>query len=296
MMDDERNYHGRRTAEELVTAIFASYEAESDVRSPKRLRCSSIGEECARALMYDYMWVTPPKPFEGRMLALFKTGEHVEAELIADLKRIGWEVIDKDYSNPKRQMAISTARGHLFGYLDGVGRDRSVDGPWSVVECKSMSQKSFNATKRHGVAKEKPAHFAQMQIYMHVMGCEQAVYIFKSKDNDDRWIEIVPYDRSYAERLVEKALMIVDKRLLPPKIASKPDFYKCRFCAHKSVCHEGVAPARNCRTCQHSNPIDGGEWGCAKFNCLLIDRALTEVGCAEYELSEVLSGSIEGVQ
>jgi hypothetical protein len=287
-MTEQQNYHGRRTVEEIVDAIYKSYEADDEGDGlPWSIRPSSIGNECGRSVQLAWMWVTTPKKFDGRMLGLFEAGKRAEDELIRDLKRIGWEVIEKDPAKPTKQWQAKVLDGHCKGYLDGIGRDRVVNGPWMLLEMKSHNNKSFNKTKKYGVAAAKPEHFAQMQLYMHVFQLEVAVYSFTNKDSSEKWKEYVDYDAKYIERLLEKGSTILGKRVLLPRISNNPDYFMCRYCDHRAYCHEGKPAERNCRTCEHSRALADGAWGCNKHQCA-ITRELMKAGCAGYQLNEML--------
>lgn len=288
-MDDDQNYHGQRSPEELIKAIDESFEADDKPSHAKYIRPSSLGHECGRVPFFDFWWATPPKKTEGRILRLFKTGERQEDLLIQYLKTIGWEIVNRDpESNGTKQLSITTLDGHAFGYLDGAGRDRVVNGPWAVIEAKTHNKTSFNALKKHGVAAAKIEHYAQMQLYMRERGLEDALYIAICKDDEKPHIEYVKYDRGYTDRLLAKGEMILRGSTLPTRISKDPDYFKCRNCRHNDVCHQGVVPEKNCRTCKHSCPLSGGKWGCEKHSCML-EKALMLTGCADYELADVFA-------
>ena len=286
-MDDENNYHGRRTAEELVEAIDASYAAEDRRKPPKYIKPSTIGAECGRAPQLDFYWASPVEAKPGRIIRLFGTGNRIETELVGDLKRIGWEVIDKDPNDARKQISLTALKGHLFGYVDGIGRDREVSGEWCILEMKSHKAESFRKVVKRGVAAVKIEHYAQLQLYLHEFKLKLGLYVAKNKDSDEIHTEWIPYDESYCTRLLEKGMVYVDKQTLLPKISQKADYFICRFCPHQGVCHEGRQPQRSCRTCEHSKPVDGGVWACTKFNCLLTDKELVKVGCKEYRVAEL---------
>lgn len=285
---DEISYYGRRDADTLVDAIYTAYaDEDGEARHSWSLKPSEIGKECGRAVQLSWMWASPPKKFDGRMKGLFKDGERIETELIQDLKRVGWEVIEKDPERPTKQIKVEALDGHSKGFLDGQGRDRVAVSQWMVIECKSHNDASFKKTKKHGVAASKPEHYAQMQIYMHERGVTLALYIYKNKNTSEKATEYVTYDAKYVERLYEKGRMIMGKSTLLPRISKKPDYYKCIGCDQHAVCHEGKSYERNCRTCQHSRPIADGKWGCDKYQCE-IGKELMLASCADYELAMML--------
>lgn len=282
-------YSDERSAAQLKADIDASYEAEQSLDRPKRVRPSTLGLECARQLAYDVLWVSKPKAVPAHVLRLFETGQREELRLLDDLRRAGWEVFSQDPHNPKRQVSAEALDGHSFGYLDGIGRDRANNGPWRVIECKSHNKASFEKLEKlQSVEAAKPEHFAQLQIYMYLLDIPRGIYTAKCKDNDKEYFELVDLNKSYVERLFEKAGMLIGKRLLPPKIGASAKSYKCQFCNHTAVCHDGAAVDRNCRTCLHSRAITGGKWGCDKHKCV-IDKPLMIAGCADYQTADIFN-------
>lgn len=49
---------------------------------------------------------------------------------------------------------------------------------------------------------------------------------------------------------IDRAVKIIRARDAPPKINEKPDFFMCRFCPFKEICHN----AKNTKTVPRSVP------------------------------------------
>ena len=264
-------------------AIFSGYEADASDGFRSHLGASLIGKECERALWYDFRWVTRSK-HPGRLLRLFETGQLEEARLVLNLRRTGATVLEVD-PETGRQFRVQAHGGHFGGSLDGVAINL-LEAPkaWHVLEFKTHSNKSFGDLVAKKVRESKPQHFAQMQIYMHLMGITRSMYLAVNKDTDDLYVERVEADVTYAELLLEKARRIIFAQTPPPRISEDPSWYQCRMCDHAPVCHASgnsvLAPAINCRTCLHSTPVDGG-WHCDRHQ-----KRLTEVdqrsGCEQH--------------
>ena len=285
------DYSRERSAEQLGLDIDESYRAEARDDHPKTIRPSTIGHNCARVPMFDYLWVTKPEKPPGNILRLFETGEREELRLLDDLKRVGWHVINRDPNDARRQISVTTIDGHSKGFCDGIGRDLPNGGPWRVIECKSMNANTFaKLVKAQSVEAVKPEHFAQLQLYMAELGIPKGLYAAKCKDNDKEYWEYVDLDRGYVDQLKEKARGIMAKRILPARVGGTPNSFACRNCRHIPVCHEQVSPLRNCRTCEFSQPIEGGLWVCNKHKCP-IDKALALASCADYQLAKVLENA-----
>src|SRR5512147_3316694 len=166
-----------------LDAIYAAYVVEADDGFRDHLGASTIGKDCERALWYDFRWVTR-RAFSGRMLRLFDTGKREEDRLVRDLRRTGATVLDAD-PETGRQWQVTALGGHFGGSLDAVAIGL-LEAPktWHVVEFKTHSAKSFATLKKDGVEREKPRHWAQMQVYMHLTGITRALYVAVCKDTD----------------------------------------------------------------------------------------------------------------
>jgi len=150
-----------------------------------------------------------------------------------------------------------------------------------VCEFKTHSEKSFLALQKDGVATSKPAHWAQMQVYMHLAGLDRAFYLAVNKNTDELYQERVHADAEAGFRLLAKAERIILASRPPARISDDPAWWQCRVCDHHAVCHGEAAPERHCRTCLHASPVQGGDWHCARHNAPL-DRRDQEAGCAAH--------------
>ena len=260
-------------------AIFAGYEADASDGFRSHLGASLIGKACERALWYDFRWTTKAR-FEGRVLRLFETGNREEERLVRNLRRTGATVLEVD-PETGRQFRVQAHGGHFGGSLDGVAL-HLLEAPkaWHVLEFKTHSNKSFTDLVAKKVRESKPQHFAQMQIYMHLMGMNRAMYLAVNKDTDDLYVQRVEADVAYAEQLLEKARRIIFAPTPLSRISEEPSWYQCRLCDHADVCHGSRAAEVNCRTCLHSSPVEGG-WHCDRHQ-----KPLSEVdqrtGCEQH--------------
>ncbi len=247
-----------------LSAIYAAYEASQGDGFRDHLGASLIGKSCARALWYDFRWVTASH-HPGRLLRLFETGQLEEARLVRNLRATGATVLEVD-PETGRQFRVEAHGGHFGGSLDGVAIGL-LEAPrtWHVLEFKTHSVKSFSALVAKGVVASKPQHAAQMQVYMHLTGITRALYVAVCKDTDALHIERVEADKDMAERLIEKAGRIIFAQHPPPRISEDAAWFECRMCTHHDVCHGGGAVALNCRTCLHATPVEGG-WHCARHD------------------------------
>lgn len=244
-----------------TTALYSAA-----VRPPKhfhpRLSASSLAD-CDRLLWDAFRWAYPPEQIDGRKSSIFETGEVWEERLGARLKAAGVALQEIDPATGE-QWRVVFAAGHGSGRLDG----RATGVPEApkaehVVEFKSHNDRSFKGLLKSGVLEAKPAHFAQMQVYMHLLGIERALYVSVNKNDDTIYTERVRYDAAAAIALMAKAERIVtsDRR---PACSCPPYFLKAGYgCA----VNDGQMAIRNCRTCLFSTArLDGdARWTCERW-------------------------------
>ena len=270
-----------QTVSPTIAAIEAAVEAAEPRDFDAVIRASSIGNPCERHLWYRFRWAHLPERFDGRKLRLFHTGHAEEARMIAWLRMAGVEVQDVDPVTGA-QWEVVAVDGHLKGHLDGIATG-ILEAPVTphLLECKTHNQKSFDQLKRHGVAVAKPEHVAQMQVYMHLAGLSRAFYLAKHKDSDELYAERIHYDAAAALALMAKAERIKEANAAPPRISDDPEFFQCRWCPSRAICHGGQPALRNCRTCIYASPVSGGQWDCA-FHDRLLTPADQRAGCPNH--------------
>lgn len=241
-------------------AIVKWYEAKPQEHRP-HMGASIIGHECPRYVWLTWRWARQPS-FPGRVLRMFSTGNREELRLIEELRGIGAEVWATDPTTGE-QFEVKACNGHFGGHLDGVakGVPESPNTP-CVLEFKTHNDKSWRAVASKGVQDAKFQHFLQMQIYMHLMGLDRALYMAVNKNDDDIYVEWVHAKPDIAEWWLNRAQELIDSTEPPTKAAESPDSLPCKFCNFKEHCHGEIAAQANCRTCVHSTPVDDGKWRC----------------------------------
>lgn len=241
---------------------------QADVYNPveekfrSHLGASLIGRKCDRELWLSWHWTTEKK-VEGRIARLFNRGHLEEPRFVALLLMIGFEFWAFDANG--KQFRITGHKGHFGGSMDGVLRG-CLDlppGEAALAEFKTHNDKSFKLLVKDGVRVAKWEHFVQMQVYMGENGLRYALYCAVNKNDDDIHIEIVEFDQMVYDRYTHRSITIIESRDPPPRIpGAGPGWHECKFCDHRPVCVGRAEPARNCRTCQWSAPVDDGKWVC----------------------------------
>lgn len=273
-------------------AIYKAYEEARGTSHRPHLGASLIGRSCPRSIWYTFRWALDIE-HEGRLLRLFDTGNHEEPRMVKDLRDAGVTVLEVDPDNG-RQWQVRDETGHFGGSMDGVALGiHEAPKTWHLLEFKTHNAKSFKSLVEKGVRESKPEHWAQMMAYMHLAGLKRAFYMAKNKDTDELYTERLRYDKAEGERILEKAHKIVNAAY-PPTRPFTADWYECRWCDYRGLCHGEDYPDRNCRTCLHSSPGDEGSWGCQKW-ARLLDLSEQETGCGP-EGHRYIPDLIPGVQ
>lgn len=253
-----------------LAAINEALEKDQDKEHRSHLGASVIGRKCQRQIWYGFHWCVLEK-HGGRQLRLFKRGQDMENVFEIYLKSIGCQTWPLDPATGK-QWSISDCNGHFGGSCDGLLRGLP-EMPAEILtnEFKTHGDKSFKALVKDGLCKAKPEHFDQAQIYTYKLGYRFSLYLGINKNDDNIHAEIVQVNPTHCQTLLAKAKRIVEALEPPPKINESPAFYLCHsgFCKFRDVCHNAALPEKNCRTCEHSAPVENGQWLCKKFNYLL---------------------------
>lgn len=255
----------RKYLRQTLPKVEDAYSEQSD-KFRSHLGASLVGSDCLRELWYIFRWAAPGSSLEtkriphSQMIRLMNRGHLEEARFVALLLMIGCEVWQYDVQG--NQFRISAHGGHFGGSGDAVLRgipecpDIALQG-----EFKTHNDDSFTKLKSEGLRESKPRHYAQMQMYMGGLGLQGGLYFAINKDNDELYAELVEFNSELFRERSEKAKRVIDSPFPLPKISESPGWWKCKMCRQRSICHNGEKPHRNCRTCIHSKPIDGG-WVC----------------------------------
>ncbi len=254
-----------------IDAIYRAYEASARDAPSARIGASLIGHECERHIFYSFRWVSRAR-HAGKLLRLFETGNLEEVRLIKNLRAAGVTVLDVDPETGK-QWTFTACNGHFVDKGDGIGIGL-LESPKTPhgLELKTHNAKSFNALQKHGLEKSKPQHLAQLLMFMHLAGLERGFYLAVCKNDDALYSERVHPDPVAAERLLAKAEAIINAPRPPAKLSDDPDYFMCRWCDHKDICHGEERAERNCRTCLNATPVADGKWHCAVRDMLLSYR------------------------
>lgn len=276
-----------KMASKTLAAIEQAVLSDAERGGRPHLGASQIGKPCSRALWYAFRWAAMPS-FEPRMLRLFARGQREEA-IFADLLRAAGITVHLVDAETGRQFNFQALGGHFAGSMDGAALDvPEAPKTWHVLEFKTHSRKSFDDLAEKGVARSKPEHYSQMQVYMRATGMERALYCAVCKDDDRLHLERVDFDSEHAEMLFRRAEVIINAQEPPQRYSEDPAYYLCKWCEFSDMCHGDAVPEPNCRTCAHSTPDASGQWTCARHQQGPIPLDFQRQGCDAHRYIPVL--------
>ena len=254
------------------------------------LGASLIGRECLRELWYKFNWAKD-EDFDGRILRLFRRGQNEEKIFCDDLEALGVKVIATNQKTGE-QIRTSTLSGHFGGSIDGTCEGKKFGfKDWILLEFKTHNEKSFKDLEKHQVQRSKPEHFAQMQVYMFLLGAPACLYIAVNKNTDHLYAEMIELEENFAKAMISKAEMVIEGIEPPAKIKEDPTWYKCKMCNFHGLCHGEEWPEINCRTCINGQPVVGKDklkvtnqapsWSCSKHGISLTEEN-QRAGCEDH--------------
>ena len=163
---------------------------------------------------------------------LFERGHREEAILIEYLTKIGIEVITKHRATGE-PIGFEDYEGAFQGHVDAMAK---LDDQWMVVEFKTHNDKSFKDLVKKQVRDAKLTHYAQIQIYMHYLKVQCALYLAVNKNDDSLYHEFIDYDPEQAEYYAERAGIIIRTTEPLERACLDPTYYLSRFCRFKEAC------------------------------------------------------------
>lgn len=266
----------------LKQAIDEHIEESQDDGFRAHLGASVIGRMCEREIWYSWRWALKKK-HDARLLRLFDRGHKEEFRFEEWLKPVCSKFWPVD-PRTGEQIRISDFKGYFGGSLDGIIRDPFGQEGDFLTEFKTHNEKSFVKLSLDGVAKAKPEHYVQMQIYLKYHPKLKGAYYFAVCKNDDHlYVEYIERDEDCAIAALEKVKRILSSPVPSERHSAASEYhYYCKyFCDYKELCFGKTVPHVSCRSCGLIKPTDEG-FTCAKTNNVLsVDEQ--KAACGKYE-------------
>ncbi|MDF1794843.1 MAG: hypothetical protein P1U88_23250 [Thalassobaculaceae bacterium] len=240
----------------------ARYFADNeDARRPS-IGAGRLGNECKRALGYEYHRVPVDEGREpnGKLHRIFDRGHDAEERMAEYLRAAGFTLLTHRADGKQFRfdvVAYEDGKGRIKGMADGVvtagpeyiGRTKMAYP--CLWENKELGNKSFNKIKKDGVQKGKSEYYVQCQLNMLYLGLHESPGLFtmKSADTQEIYAELIAFDPAAAQEASDRGVQVV-KAASPeelPRIARDSTGFQCKICDHKKRCWsaaEAPAPAR----------------------------------------------------
>ncbi len=190
---------------------------------------SSIGSDCLRQIWYAF------KGFEAeevptKMRRTWAIGRHLEGLILDWIEDCGISI--SRYWGDLEDSDFTFFQGHI----DSMWMKK--DDAFAIIEVKTAKDSSFKLFVKNGVKKWNPQYYAQIQSYMGMSGVFNTYIVVLNKDNSELSDELIEYDSGFYERLREKARIVYDAVIEPPRIHHSPIWYQCKMCKYNKVCHK----------------------------------------------------------
>jgi len=179
------------------------------------------------------------KPFPGRILRLFRTGEDIEFNVVTDLINAGFPVTDA------QKAVIATQDEYSFtGHIDGIvhGLDQiDIGKKKCLFECKSANEKSFaKLQKLQSYEAWNETYKAQVHVYAFLLGLDRILVCVENKNTSQRYWERIHVDQEYAIKTLVLAFEIY-RNPRPERVCPNPAYYQAKFCDHCEQCFNDEA-------------------------------------------------------
>ena len=214
---------------------------------PRRsyLGASQIGEECERKLWYSIQPGLPREAWNALTLRRFEDGHRVEDVMAARLRLVpGIELHTHDDNGEQFGFRDLDGkfRGHADGFIRGLLQAPETPAVW---EHKAVNDKKFaelgKLKDKHGekeaLAKWDHVYYAQAVVYMHYFDMTRHYLTVTTPGARDHQSCRTNANPVMAEALREKAKRIINAKSPPARISERAEFYKCKWCSYKEVCH-----------------------------------------------------------
>lgn len=234
---------------------------------------SMAATECV-ALLSLTLRGFPSDPVPARQRRIFRDGHRIEKQVISDLKRAGFSVMEEDELSG-RQHHRAWLGGHVAGSADGL---IELNGELMLLEIKSMKGSLFSRFTTKGVRVSHPHYCGQMMMLMALFRIPACLFVAYCKDTSEYHAEIVRFDQDLWDRMYVHIQAAISGRM--DRVSSRPEDWRCRSCAKRSACWaDDLILEPECRQCRHSCPNDEGTW-----TCRITNQEATQT-CDQYEMA-----------
>lgn len=190
---------------------------------------SVLGEECSAKMWWSYHH---PKPItDARVNRIFRLGNIIEDEVIELLRMAGLTV----YTEMDNGDQFGFVDGVVAGHIDGVVTGLPESTKPHLLEIKSAKSTRFKEFEKKGY-KCDSKYWTQIQVYMRKMNLDKALVVIYNKDTSELLFLRYDLEKRFADSKISRGKAIAEMQEPPMRIATKPTFYKCKWCDYSEEC------------------------------------------------------------
>ncbi|CAN5149289.1 hypothetical protein BH10PLA2_BH10PLA2_19900 [soil metagenome] len=229
-----------------LAAMDAEMERRAAEQPPRSyLGASQIGEACERKLWYSIQPGIARERFNAATLRRFEDGHRSEDVMIKRLRMVsGVELHTVDETG--QQFGFSDLAGRFKGHVDGLMRGilqaPETDHVW---EAKCVNEKKFaefqklktSVGEKATLSEWDAVYYAQAIVYMHYFDMKRHYLVVMTPGARDHASCRTDANPEMAQALRAKAKRILDATKPPARLSERPEFWKCKMCQFRSVCH-----------------------------------------------------------
>lgn len=227
--------HESASVSDAVNPLLEAGERAQEARG--YLGASAVGHECMRRVQLD--WKTPA-PIPAKTQRIFARGHWGEGVMAEALKEAGFTV-RREGPGISFSQADGLFKGHIDGRIEAGPDIPGLSFP-CLWEAKTLGGKGWRELYRSGLREAYPTYWTQVQLYMAYCGLVEhpALFTALNADTMDMVHLLVPFDATEAQRASDRAvvvLMATEANEPLPRISDDPDFWMCKTCWHRKICH-----------------------------------------------------------
>ena len=208
---------------------------------------SAIGDACERKLWYSYHEPARER-HDAATIMRFEDGHRSEDLMAQRLKAtpgIELHTHDENGNQFSFEDFDGKFRGHADGFILGL-----VQAPktWHIWEAKCTNLKKFAHFKNlKAELGEKavlkvwdPVYYAQAQSYMGYSELNRHYLTVCTPGGRDWEAVRTEFNKDDFAAIQDRAKRILNAKVPLAKISNDPNWFQCKFCAHKDKCHAGI--------------------------------------------------------
>jgi hypothetical protein len=215
-------------AAELQAAFWRLKKSRIRISNSLTTRASSIGDPCERRLFYGRTASELAVPHKPELQAIFDLGNALEEFVLAELRAMGCEIVQRERDHLDRQHELSAhtdARIRMPGWPRPLTAEVKGLNPYTAESIETIED--IRSSRQHWVRK----YYDQLQTYLFFDQAELGVFVLLNKVSGQIGFIDCPRDEGRIQELLAKAARIRDavRANEPPPRNATEDCGRCPF-------------------------------------------------------------------